>query len=195
MKEPSKEQIKDRAKILRQVLKEKHKIDLPHGHALEVLAKVFGFNDWNTASALSSNNSSETQSTGSNTVKTTKKLPIAAKLQTAGELADFFSNFDREKKVVVNEYKGVDGVSDPLDGTTTSVCSLTYDQEIQTETEVRLELNTEIERKFQLKDFGKSARQSFDQTSAGRSQRRVKYLHMQNSFWNTQAIARSDRNS
>jgi len=183
MKEPSKEQIKERAKFLRQVLKEKHKIDLPHGHALEVLAKVFGFNDWNTASALSPNNSTETQTTVSNVASTNKELPIAAKLQTAGELADFFAKFDREKKVVVNEYKGVDGVSDPLAGTTTSVCSLTYDYEIQTETEVRLELNTEIERNFQLKDFGKSSNQSFDQTEAGRSQRRVKYLHMQNSFW------------
>lgn len=186
MKEPSKEQIKERAKFLRQVLKEKHKIDLPHGHALEVLAKVFGFNDWNTASALSPNNSSETQTTGSNVANTNKELPIAAKLQTAGELADFFAKFDREKKVFVNEYKGVvsGSISESLAGTTTSVCSLTYDQEIQTETEVRLELNTEIERNFELKDFGRSARQSFDQTEAGRSQRRVKYLQLQNSFWN-----------
>src|SRR5690606_8624455 len=98
-----------------------------------VLAKVFGFNDWNTASALSPNHSSETQTTGSNVANTNKELPIAAKLQTAGELTDFFAKFDREKKVVVNEYKGVSSVSDPLIGTTTSVCSLTYDQEIQTE--------------------------------------------------------------
>ena len=61
MKEPSKEQIKERTKHLRQILKEKHEIDLPHGHALEVMAKVFGFNDWNTASALSSNHKSESR--------------------------------------------------------------------------------------------------------------------------------------
>lgn len=184
MREPSKEQIKERAKFLRQVLKEKHKIDLPHGHALEVLAKVFGFNDWNTAAALSPSSVKETQDTDSNATNANNELPIAVKLQTAGELADFFAKFDRDKKVVVNEYKGVNSASDSLGGTTTSICSLTYDQEIQTKAEVRLELNTEVECTLQLNDFGKSATQSFDQTEAGRSQRRIKYLYMQSSFWN-----------
>lgn len=200
MKEPSKEQIKERAKFLRQVLKEKHKIDLPHGHALEVLAKVFGFNDWNTASALSPNKNDETQTTGSNVANTNKELPIAAKIQTAGELADFFAKFDRDTKVYVNEYRGsnlsdIDSLSNwnSLSGTMTSICSLTYDSEIQKGIDVHLELTTEDERDYQLKDFGPSANQSFDQTEAGRSQRRVKYLQLQNSFWNPKVKSKSDR--
>lgn len=180
MKELSKEQIKERAKFLREVLREKHKIDLPHGHALEVLAKVVGYKDWNTASALSAAAKPKVDKIVANT---NAEKPIAAKLQTAGELADFFSKFDREAKVVVNEYN--DARPDVNNfGTLTSVCSLTYDSEIQNGTELCLELNTETERNYQLKDFGKSSNQTFERTSAGRSQRRIKYLHMLSDFWN-----------
>lgn len=191
MKEPSKEQIKERAKFLRDILREKHKIDLPHGHALEVLAKVFGYKDWNTASALSAETNTEKPATDKLVANANNEKPIAAKLQTAGVLADFFAKFDRETKVVVNEYKGVEpnadspsSISDFLSGTMTSVCSLTYDSEIQNGAELCLELHTETERNYQLQNFGKSATQSFDRTAAGRSQRRIKYLYMQNSFWN-----------
>lgn len=196
MKEPSKEQIKERAKFLREVLREKHKIDLPHGHALEVLAKVFGYKDWNTASALSAE-ATEKPTTDKLVANTNNEKPIAAKLPTAGVLADFFAKFDRETKVVVNEYKGsapdVDSpnsISDLLSGTVTSVCSLTYDSEIQNGTELCLELNTETERNYQLQNFGKSVTQTFDRTAAGRSQRRIKYLYMQNSFWNPRVTAK-----
>ena len=164
MKEPSKEQIKERTKFLREVLREKHKIDLPHGHALEVLAKVFGYKDWNTASALSAEVSNEQPVMEKSVANASAEKPIAAKLPTAGELADFFAKFDRDVKVFVNEYRGgnlsdIQSLSswDSLSGTMTSVCSLTYDSEIQNGTDVHLELNTEEERDYQLKDFGKSA--------------------------------------
>ncbi|MBL7542587.1 MAG: hypothetical protein JNL11_02170 [Bdellovibrionaceae bacterium] len=191
MKEPSKDQIKDRAKFLRQILKEKHNIDLPHGHALEALAKVFGFSDWNTASAMTDKGTSESKVESAIVEPIpAKEKPVAAKLQKAGELADFFNSFDREKLVFVNEYKDSSpndknpkSISDFLAGTMTSVCSLTYDSEIQVDSEIRLELNTESERNFQLNDFGKSATQSFERTGAGRSQRRVKYLSLFRSFW------------
>lgn len=193
MKEPSKQQIKDRAKILREVLREKHKIELPHGHALEVLARVFGFNDWNTASALVSNQDKETEVAPKEAENSQKDLPFAAKLPTAGELADFFAKFERDKPVLVNEYKNEGGLSSF--GTMTSICSLTYDQEIQNGKDIRLELSTEAERKYELQDFGKSASQKFDQTAAGRLQRRNKFLHMQNSFWNAQGQTKADSKS
>lgn len=183
MKEPSKQQIKDRAKILREVLREKHKIELPHGHALEVLARVFGFNDWNTASALVSNQDKETEVASKEAENSKKELPFAAKLPTAGELTDFFAKFERDKPVFVNEYKNEDGLSSF--GTMTSICSLTYDQEIQNGKDIRLELNTEAERKYELQDFGTSASQKFDRTAAGRLQRRNKFLYIKNSFWNS----------
>lgn len=175
MKEPSKEQIKEPAKFLRQVLKEKHKIDLPHGHALEVLAKVFGFNDWNTASAL----------TPKIEPKSIQEKPRAAKITTIGEAIDFLSSFERSTKLVVNEYhwNKFDHLKD-LTGPNTSVCTLTYDAEIQTGKELVLELNTENELNYEVQNFGKSSKQTFDKTTAGRSQRRIKYLQMQNSFWN-----------
>lgn len=192
MKEPSKEQIKERTKHLRQVLKEKHKIELPQGHALEVMAKVFGFNDWNTASALSSNHKIESQALAVNSGDVSKELPVAAKFQTAGEYVDFFSKFDRKTKVVVNEYKD-NGLSHL--GTNTSVCSLAYDSEIQNKSELRLELNTEEERYYELKDFGKSAGQTFEPTKAGRYQRVIKWLRMQNGFWNPTNFSKLDNKS
>jgi hypothetical protein len=197
MKEPSKEQIKERAKFLRQVLLEKHKIDLPHGHSLEVLAKVFGFKDWNTAAAHSTDASGQKPAVEKSVADTSTEKPIAVKLPSAGELADFFAKFDRDTKVFVNEYKGnslsdIKSLSswDSLSGTMTSICSLTYDSEIQNGTDVRLELNTEEERDYQVQDFGKSSNQTFDATRAGRSQRRVKFLYMQNSFWNSGATGK-----
>lgn len=191
MKELSKEQFKERAKFLREILKEKHKIELPHGHALEVLSKVLGFKDWNTASALSAEVGNEKPATEKSVANDSTVKPVAAKLQTAGELADFFAKFDRNTKVFVNEYRGsnlsdIDSLSNwnSLSGTMTSICSLTYDSEIQKGLDVHLELNTEDERDYQLKDFGQSAQQSFDRTAAGRSQRRIKYLAILSSYWN-----------
>lgn len=184
MKEPSKEQIKERTKHLRQILKEKHKIDLPHGHALEVMAKVFGFNDWNTASALSPTQNDEV------VVSSSKDLPPAFKLQTAGEFADFFSKIDKNKKVFFNEYKETELGHI---GTLTSICSATYDYEIQNGKDVRLELNTEEEKNLQLQDFGKSSTQQFEPTKLGRLQRVIKWFNMQNSFWNQSHFSRTDK--
>lgn len=181
MKELSKEQFKERAKHLRQILLEKHKIDLPHGHALEVLAKVFGFKDWNTASALTAETIKEKPVADQVAQEVSKEMPPAAKFKTAGEYVDFFSKFDRNTKVVVHEYEERDLSHF---GTITSVCSLTYDGEIQNGNELRLELNTEEERNLQLDDFGKSSNQSFEPTPVGRLQRVNKWLNIQNSFWN-----------
>lgn len=51
MQEPTKEQIKSRAKVLREILLEKYNVDMQHGHALEVISQVFGYKNWNTFSA------------------------------------------------------------------------------------------------------------------------------------------------
>ncbi len=194
MKEPSKEQVKARAKFLREVLQEKHKIDLPHGHALEVLAKVFGYKDWNTASALSADVSNEQPVTNKSATKVSDEKPIATRFQTVGELKEFLSRFDDGIKLVVNEYKWTELDSkDSSFGTVTSICSLTYDYEIQNGTELCLELNTETERNDH--SIGKGSSQTFERTTAGRSQRRIKYLELlKSSIWNPRAAARSDGN-
>lgn len=200
MQAPTKEQLKERAKHLCEIMLEKYSVKVKHGHSLEIISRLFGVKDWNTASALSAEESSEKPAIDKLVANASTKNPIAAKLQSAGELADFFAKFDRDTKVVVNEYKDAvpdsnnrNSISDFMAGTMTSVCSLTYDSEIQNGAELCLELNTEAERNFQLQNFGKSSNQTFERTAVGRSQRRIKYLYMQNSFWNPRITAESDR--
>jgi hypothetical protein len=177
MKELTRDQIKERAKFLRQVLLEKHKVDLPHGHALEVLSKVLGYGDWNTASALSAKLSNEKPATEKPAAKANEEKPIATKFETTDEAAEFFLKFPKGTKLIVNDYQWSEAnANNPGFGVVTSECSLTYDYEIQNGNELRLELNTETERHDHT--IGKSASQSFDKTPAGRSQRRIKYLHM-----------------
>jgi hypothetical protein len=192
MQAPTKKQLKERAKHLCQIMLEKYGVKVSHGHSLEVISKLFGVKDWNTASALAAEVSNEQPVADKSVANTNSEKPIAAKLQTAGELADFFAKFDRETKVVVNEYKDTELEAESLAGTMTSICSLTFDSQIQNGTELCLELNTETERNFQLRNFGKSATQSFERTEAGRSQRVIKYLALLNSgIWNPSAIRKS----
>ncbi len=186
MKELSKEQIKERAKFLRQILREKHNIDLPHGHALDALSKVLGYKDWNTASALATKSE----------LKVSDEKPLTAKFQTTDEAANFFLKFPKGTKLSVNEYSWVEPKSNNtgLGGNITSVCSLTYDYEIQNETELCLELHTESECSGPISENG-SARQTFDHTAAGRLQRRIKLDFLKSSFWNPRASANSDHKS
>lgn len=48
---PTPENLKEKAKVLRKVLKEKHGSDISHSHCMEMISQIFGFKDWNTASA------------------------------------------------------------------------------------------------------------------------------------------------
>jgi hypothetical protein len=50
---PTKEQLKARSKHLSQLLLEKYNVRVSHGHCLEVVSQLFGFKDWNTATAAS----------------------------------------------------------------------------------------------------------------------------------------------
>lgn len=202
MQAPTKEQLKERAKHLCEIMLEKYSVKVKHGHSLEIVSRLFGIKDWNTASALSAEVSNEQHVIEKSVADASAEKPIAAKLPTAGELADFFAKFDRDAKVFVNEYRGgnlsdIQSLSswDSLSGTMTSICSLTYDSEIQNGTNVHLELNTEEERDYQVKDFGKSANQTFEATRAGRSQRRIKYLAMLNGFWNPKRAGKAEYKS
>lgn len=48
---PSPESLKEKAKLVRKFLKEKCNVDVSHSHCIEIVSQVFGFKDWNTASA------------------------------------------------------------------------------------------------------------------------------------------------
>ena len=45
------ENFKDKAKIIRSFMKEKCDADISHSHGLELISQLFGYKDWNTASA------------------------------------------------------------------------------------------------------------------------------------------------
>jgi hypothetical protein len=53
MSTPTPEAFKEKAAVIRKFLKEKYDLDVSQGHGLELISKIFGFKDWNTASALS----------------------------------------------------------------------------------------------------------------------------------------------
>lgn len=190
MKPLSKDQIKHCVKVLRELLQERN-IDLKQGHALEIFSKVFGFSDWNTAAALLKDGSISNSEVTDPVAVTTSELPLTTKFSTVGEAIDFFSRYSRETKLVVNDYTWVKQSShSTLVGTVTSACSLTFDQEIQRESELILELNTENESSDVRIGGSQSASQTFDQTKAGRLQRQIKTLFMKNSFWNPQRLSR-----
>jgi hypothetical protein len=48
---PTLESLKKKSKVIRKFLNEKYNVDVSQGHCLELISKVFGFKDWNTASA------------------------------------------------------------------------------------------------------------------------------------------------
>ena len=54
MELPSKSHLKKSAKELAEMLKQKYELPVKHSHALEMVSKLFGFRNWNTASALAS---------------------------------------------------------------------------------------------------------------------------------------------
>ena len=48
---PTSDSFKDKAKIIRKFLNDRYKVDVSHGHCMELLSQLHGFKDWNTASA------------------------------------------------------------------------------------------------------------------------------------------------
>lgn len=66
--------LKDKAKQIRLFLKEKQTSNITHGHCLDLISIIYGFKDWNTASALlSKNHTNETAKTKIDTVGELRK--------------------------------------------------------------------------------------------------------------------------
>ncbi len=82
---PSPERLKEKAKIIRKFLNEKYATDISHGHSLELISQVFGFKDWNTASATSKSDAEKV------------KFPI--EIGTVGELKKALENFTDDQSV------------------------------------------------------------------------------------------------
>lgn len=77
---PASEKIKDKAKLIRQFMKEKCAAEISVGHSLELASQVLGFKDWNTASAVSKSKA--------------KQLDLPVQLSTVGELKKLLAHFD-----------------------------------------------------------------------------------------------------
>lgn len=78
---PSKESIKARAKVIREILKAKYSVDVSHGHCLEIVSQLFGFADFNTAAALTKG-------------ETPKGQPAPVGATTVGELKKALEAYD-----------------------------------------------------------------------------------------------------
>jgi hypothetical protein len=50
---PTRESLKEKAKVIRKFLKEKCNVEVSHSHCIEIVSKALDFKDWNTASAVS----------------------------------------------------------------------------------------------------------------------------------------------
>lgn len=77
---PTLEALKERAKVIRSFMKEKYGVDVSHSHCVEMASKVFGFKDWNTASAMLKPNE--------------KKKPITGQVRTVGQMRAALESFD-----------------------------------------------------------------------------------------------------
>lgn len=95
------ESLKEKATVIRKFLKEKSDVNISHGHSLELISKVFGFKDWNTASALS--------------ISKEKQDFSPVKIKTIGDMRKALEPFDNSARIDANyEFKIKDFEIDPL---------------------------------------------------------------------------------
>jgi hypothetical protein len=59
IEKPTKEQMKKKAKDLSEFMLEHYGLKIKHGHALEIVSKLYNYKDWNSASALVEKNNHE----------------------------------------------------------------------------------------------------------------------------------------
>ncbi len=84
MSTPLKVEFKQCAKRLAKVLSEEFKSEISHSRALQIMAKVYGYNNWNTVSAVLGDEK--------------------ARPGSVGEVAAYLFNYDRNEPVVFAEY-------------------------------------------------------------------------------------------
>ena len=76
---PTPETFKDKARIIRKFMNERYQIDVSHGHCMELLSQLFGFKDWNTASAALKSKS--------------KPLDLPLRVNTVGDMRTALAHF------------------------------------------------------------------------------------------------------
>ena len=91
MSTPTQESLKQQAKVIRKFLNEKYQVDVSHGHCMELISQLFGFKDWNTASAALKPKTKQDQ------------LPIHIK--TVGDMKRALALFDDDTAIFDGEYE------------------------------------------------------------------------------------------
>ncbi len=91
MSTPSQESLKQQAKVIRKFLNEKYQVDVSHGHCMELISQLFGFKDWNTASAALKPKDKQGQ------------LPIH--VRTVGDMKKALALFDDDEAILDGEYE------------------------------------------------------------------------------------------
>jgi hypothetical protein len=91
MSTPTQESLKQQAKLIRKFLNEKYQVDVSHGHCMELISQLFGFKDWNTASAALKPKDKQGQ------------LPIH--VRTVGDMKKALALFDDDEAILDGEYE------------------------------------------------------------------------------------------
>lgn len=82
---PSIEGLKEKVKIVRKFLNEKYNVDISQGHGLDLVSKVYGFQDWNTASAALKPNR--------------KKTSAPTSIETVGDLRGALASYQDSDRI------------------------------------------------------------------------------------------------
>lgn len=82
--------LKKKATIIRNFIQENYNLALSQGHALELISKIHGFRDWNTASASLKKNEKQTSS--------------QVQINTVGSLKKALNSFD-DSAIIEADYK------------------------------------------------------------------------------------------
>ncbi len=135
MSTPTQESLKEKAKLIRKFLNEKYGVDVSHSHCIELTSQLFGFKDWNTASAALKPKAKQDQ------------LPIHIK--TVGDMKKALALFDDDSAIFDGEYefKPIDFINelddDDLDGTITQEFSLVLERFVPDIASFKLQLEHE----------------------------------------------------
>ncbi|MBH46594.1 MAG: hypothetical protein CME71_00325 [Halobacteriovorax sp.] len=83
MSKTTPESLKEKAKQIRKFIREKNNVDISHSHCLELASNLFGFHDWNTASAILKSKESK---------KSKEVFPVHIK--TVGDMKQALESFE-----------------------------------------------------------------------------------------------------
>ena len=98
---PTREYVKEKAKLIRKFLKERSGVEVSHSHCLEIASQLFNFKDWNTATAVLK--PKDNQSALPFHIKTVGDLKKA--LESFEDLDKIDAMYEFKAQDILNEYE------------------------------------------------------------------------------------------